>query len=333
MSNLRRDSRQLAREKALFRYTSALERGDFETVAAVLHEAENDAVLERMILEVNATLASEIPTAPRVVSSNGRHSHTSFDPVEEHMMTISAGASRAQERYQPRIQDRRLPLIAALLALVMFGAIGLFASQMGPNDPTNTSAALQGLNSQTPTPAPSRTATRQASATFAATRLPSRTPTPTMTFTPTPVMTTTALAQSGLMPISINSGIIASADTVNLRSEPGLDYAVIATLMPGTKLTITALTNEEWTEVQLENGSIGWVASVNIAYDTELMPTVPPPDTGGWLGAPNTDLLDFVCQIAGASGPANGIAVYDAPLSEANLIGYLPPSGYYSIFA
>lgn len=44
---------QPERERALFLYTSALERGDFDTVAEVLHQAEQDAQLERMILEVN----------------------------------------------------------------------------------------------------------------------------------------------------------------------------------------------------------------------------------------------------------------------------------------
>lgn len=48
-----------AREKALHRYGSALDRGDFDTVAAVLREAENDPELERMILELNQALQAE----------------------------------------------------------------------------------------------------------------------------------------------------------------------------------------------------------------------------------------------------------------------------------
>src|SRR5258707_7205924 len=51
--------RQRAREKAVYRYTSALERGDFETVAAVLAQAEHNAELERMIVEVNEVLEAE----------------------------------------------------------------------------------------------------------------------------------------------------------------------------------------------------------------------------------------------------------------------------------
>ncbi len=51
--------RQRAREKAVYCYTSALERGDFESVAAVLAQAEHDAELERMIVEVNEVLEAE----------------------------------------------------------------------------------------------------------------------------------------------------------------------------------------------------------------------------------------------------------------------------------
>lgn len=55
--------RELARERTLYRYSSALERGDFDTVASVLHEAEQDPVLERMILEVNEVYQEEYDAA------------------------------------------------------------------------------------------------------------------------------------------------------------------------------------------------------------------------------------------------------------------------------
>ncbi len=41
------------RMAALYRYTQAMENGDVETISAVLSEAEQDRVLERMILEMN----------------------------------------------------------------------------------------------------------------------------------------------------------------------------------------------------------------------------------------------------------------------------------------
>ena len=72
-------ARQLARERALYRYSSALERGDFEAVSLVLGEAEGDAALERMVLEMNETYRTEmegqqgyaLQTPPAVEGSHG----------------------------------------------------------------------------------------------------------------------------------------------------------------------------------------------------------------------------------------------------------------------
>jgi len=47
------------RVQFLHRYASALERGDIDAVAAVLHEAEGDHVLDRIILEMNAVYQDE----------------------------------------------------------------------------------------------------------------------------------------------------------------------------------------------------------------------------------------------------------------------------------
>lgn len=47
------------REKILYRYSRALERGDFDAIAEILKQAEEDAALERMILEWNDAYARE----------------------------------------------------------------------------------------------------------------------------------------------------------------------------------------------------------------------------------------------------------------------------------
>lgn len=60
-------AQRLARERALYQYTSALDRADFEAVAAVLNQAETDGVLERMILEVNDVYGTE-PAGKAVTS-------------------------------------------------------------------------------------------------------------------------------------------------------------------------------------------------------------------------------------------------------------------------
>jgi hypothetical protein len=49
------------RERALFRYSTALARADFETIAAVWEAAETDPELEQMLRELNEAYAVEQP--------------------------------------------------------------------------------------------------------------------------------------------------------------------------------------------------------------------------------------------------------------------------------
>lgn len=51
--------RRLDREKAAYRYTTALDQGDIDTIATVLQQAERDPELERMILEIHGAYATE----------------------------------------------------------------------------------------------------------------------------------------------------------------------------------------------------------------------------------------------------------------------------------
>lgn len=52
-------SESLMREKALYRYIDALERGDFEVMARILQQAERDPELEAMIWEVQTAYLIE----------------------------------------------------------------------------------------------------------------------------------------------------------------------------------------------------------------------------------------------------------------------------------
>ena len=70
-------ARQLAREKALYQYSSALECGDFEAALAVLGEAEQDAALECMLLEVNEVYRAEMEEQP-VRAIEDAHTRGSF---------------------------------------------------------------------------------------------------------------------------------------------------------------------------------------------------------------------------------------------------------------
>ena len=58
-----------ATEKALYRYSTALEHGDFDTLGEVLHAAEQDPALERMILELHAEYRVDEDAAAVIESS------------------------------------------------------------------------------------------------------------------------------------------------------------------------------------------------------------------------------------------------------------------------
>lgn len=55
----KRTTDSLDRERALYRYSDALLRGDFDTVTAVLTMAESDTVLAQMILELDQAYEEE----------------------------------------------------------------------------------------------------------------------------------------------------------------------------------------------------------------------------------------------------------------------------------
>ena len=97
--NKKQNKQQLEREKAVFQYTTALERGDFERVSDVLQQAEEDVVLERMIMEVNEVYSCEFEAAA---------SDTSASVCEEieHQDAQTQVARRRQRRSskRPRVQ-------------------------------------------------------------------------------------------------------------------------------------------------------------------------------------------------------------------------------------
>jgi hypothetical protein len=66
------DSDTLRREKYLFAYTTALERGDFARLEEILASASKDPILQRQIMEIHAALSqppSEVATPPIAQSS------------------------------------------------------------------------------------------------------------------------------------------------------------------------------------------------------------------------------------------------------------------------
>jgi hypothetical protein len=55
--------RQVEREKALYCYSLALEKSDFDAIASVLRLAEEDQILEQMLLELDEVYTAELEMA------------------------------------------------------------------------------------------------------------------------------------------------------------------------------------------------------------------------------------------------------------------------------
>lgn len=175
-------ARGLAREKILFRYSSALERGDFETVSAVLREAEADPILERMLLEMDAVHRADFAPPPVLPSPSMNHNHRTRGEDRLRHVTYPTMTGRLPEKYSPRRWYPALTLAAAMVALALF-AIVLIARRP-PDNPQQGNPAVV-LQNETATALPSATFTptpvsQQMASTWTATPVPSFTPTATI---------------------------------------------------------------------------------------------------------------------------------------------------------
>ena len=148
------DARQLAREKSLFRYSSALERADFGTVAAVLQEAERDPLLAHMIAEINMVYESETFRLSPSLNHSSNHQ-------KDLLMTtiVLPNRQRNMQRWLP------ITLAAACVSMLFIGAL-----MLRPIRPNNFQAGIQVQLSATPTAATSPT--------LVPTELPTFTPMP-----------------------------------------------------------------------------------------------------------------------------------------------------------
>ena len=116
---------QRQHEYALYRYRKALERGDFETISAILKEAEHDSLLNQMIAELDTLLESEaerqnpysdVPVISFSPSRNGQPPKLDLIKEQTDMTT--------QARYwEPRLSAGRTNRFAAAVVLLMTAVI------------------------------------------------------------------------------------------------------------------------------------------------------------------------------------------------------------------
>jgi uncharacterized protein YgiM (DUF1202 family) len=118
---------------------------------------------------------------------------------------------------------------------------------------------------------------------FTATPVPSRTPSPTLTLTPTettiPPSPTNTFTPSPTPPVI---GVIASLQSVNVREGPGVNFAILEALQPGTGVEILTQDGEgRWYNIRMPDGVEGWISADLVRLQpsaTPLPSLTPSPD-------------------------------------------------------
>jgi uncharacterized tellurite resistance protein B-like protein len=173
---MRQPANPLEYEKILFRYSSALQRGDFEAVAAVLELAQADPELERLLLQLNQAYVS--PSAAPLEPEAGAV------PAPQRWLSSLARifkiASAGQTRPSAPIRPWAVLACGALLFLLV--AIGVFNIYAGLSGVPQT-RGLRGLIVPTVYSSP---LTRAATAIPAPTQAPAPTVAPAATQAPAP---------------------------------------------------------------------------------------------------------------------------------------------------
>lgn len=93
-------------------------------------------------------------------------------------------------------------------------------------------------------------------------------------------------------------GVVASLDVVAVYGGPGASFSVVARLIPGTEVEVSALTaNDHWLYITTQDGRQGWIAADQVWLDSEQVdvltvtetnvpPEITSPSTPGSLSEP-----------------------------------------------
>lgn len=118
------DQRTRARVQALHTYTIALEQGDIDTIAQVLRQAEQDAALERMILELHtAALISPQPDHQNVPVVRDQEETATERTPDMASTFINLDGTYPRSRIRHTKRTRLTALLQALAAVLIIGAL------------------------------------------------------------------------------------------------------------------------------------------------------------------------------------------------------------------
>jgi hypothetical protein len=128
---------RLMREKALYRYTTALESGDMNAIADVWHEAEQDAPLEQMLLDIHSAYTGEteedlLPARSEQVDQTRNRLLALLDEqedeVEDEIGTLPSGPLKYRRRCGMRFLVQAISAVL-IIAVLIGSAVLIFANR------------------------------------------------------------------------------------------------------------------------------------------------------------------------------------------------------------
>lgn len=166
--------------------------------------------------------------------------------VHYRLLTIHQAAQRDQNRLRYRLAGAALLLASLVFLAAMFNVV----NQTGQRERAAENPAAPGQQATQPAPG--------SPPVDGASPAPASAPTPTPSPTETPQLRLTKIGNTG-------------GFGANVRSGPGLEYEILATLPDDTPVS---LTNEsqtagdfQWWLIILEDGSQGWVAENFLSFE------------------------------------------------------------------
>ena len=126
-----------ARERAAFRYIGALERGDFDAIAALLRSAERDPALARMLAEIDQAYSAELDRPPT-------------DLLLRKEIEMTALTTRMGHALPKRTALSGLLMFAAIIALTFVALLTLRGLNSAPQPVNLSGAPLPELPSAAP---------------------------------------------------------------------------------------------------------------------------------------------------------------------------------------
>jgi hypothetical protein len=141
---MRQPANPLEYEKILFRYSSALQRRDFEAVAAVLELAQADPELERLLLELNQAYVSASAASFEPEAAAGPASQRWMDRLARIFKRPSSGRPRSPAPVRPWVV---LATGALLFLLVAIGVFNILAGLSGTPPTRGLRGVLLSANS------------------------------------------------------------------------------------------------------------------------------------------------------------------------------------------